>query len=171
MKYIWLNNKDTYCLYNFIKILSSFLISVLVLRLELVDEFTKNVPGAFGRFIGHLKAFQNIVVIFKVNSISYRFFDSICRASRICRRRLLISCAIIVVFLTRIFQNLNLGKEWTLRCKAIELESWRCIVRRLNKELLEMIRFWLVSLFNGISNFVGYLMPKPFSQKNSSGTI
>ena len=29
----------------------------------------------------------------------------------------------------------------------------------------------LVSLFNGISTFVGYLMPKPFSQKNSSGTI
>ena len=28
--YIWLNNKDTFCLYNFIKILSSFLISVLV---------------------------------------------------------------------------------------------------------------------------------------------
>ena len=29
----------------------------------------------------------------------------------------------------------------------------------------------LVSLFNGISTFVGYLMPKPFSEKNSSGTI
>ena len=28
--------------------------------------------------------------------------------------------------------------------------------------------FGLVSLFNGISNFVGYLMPKPFSEKNSS---
>ena len=31
--------------------------------------------------------------------------------------------------------------------------------------------FGLVSLFNGISTFVGYLMPKPFSYKNSSGTI
>ena len=30
---------------------------------------------------------------------------------------------------------------------------------------------WLVSLFNGISNFVVYLMPKLFSEKNSSGTI
>ena len=30
---------------------------------------------------------------------------------------------------------------------------------------------WLVSLFNGISTFVGYLMPNPFSEKNSSGTI
>ena len=28
-----------------------------------------------------------------------------------------------------------------------------------------------VSLFNGISTFVGYLMPKPFSEKNSKGTI
>ena len=28
-----------------------------------------------------------------------------------------------------------------------------------------------VSLFNGISTFVGYLMPKLFSLKNSSGTI
>ena len=32
-------------------------------------------------------------------------------------------------------------------------------------------RVGLVSLFNGISTFVGYLMPKPFSKKNSSGTI
>ena len=29
----------------------------------------------------------------------------------------------------------------------------------------------LVSLLNGISTFVGYLMAKPFSEKNSSGTI
>ena len=29
----------------------------------------------------------------------------------------------------------------------------------------------LVSLFNGISSIVGYLMPKIFSKKNSSGTI
>ena len=31
--------------------------------------------------------------------------------------------------------------------------------------------FGLVSLFNGILTFVAYLMPKPFSYKNSSGTI
>ena len=31
--------------------------------------------------------------------------------------------------------------------------------------------FGLVSLFNGISTIVGYLMPKPFSYKNSSGNI
>ena len=29
----------------------------------------------------------------------------------------------------------------------------------------------LVSLFNGISTYVGYLMPKPSFKKNSSGTI
>ena len=29
----------------------------------------------------------------------------------------------------------------------------------------------VVSLFNGISTFVGYLMPNLFSLKNSSGTI
>ena len=29
----------------------------------------------------------------------------------------------------------------------------------------------LFSLFNGISTFVGYLMPKLFSQKNRSGAI
>ena len=29
----------------------------------------------------------------------------------------------------------------------------------------------LNSLFNGISTFVGYLMPKPISAENSSGTI
>ena len=33
------------------------------------------------------------------------------------------------------------------------------------------VRFGLVSLFNGISTFIGYLMPKLFSKKNSSGTI
>ena len=31
--------------------------------------------------------------------------------------------------------------------------------------------YGLVSLFNGISTFVGYLMPKPFFSKNSRGTI
>ena len=34
-----------------------------------------------------------------------------------------------------------------------------------------MVWFGLVSLFNGISAFIGYLTPKIFSQKNSSGTI
>ena len=30
---------------------------------------------------------------------------------------------------------------------------------------------YMVSLFNGISTFVGYLMPKLFSEKKSSGII
>ena len=30
---------------------------------------------------------------------------------------------------------------------------------------------WLISMFNGISTLVSYLMPKPFSEKNSSCTI
>ena len=34
-----------------------------------------------------------------------------------------------------------------------------------------LVWFGLVSLFNGISTYVGYLMPKLFSQKNRNGTI
>ena len=34
-----------------------------------------------------------------------------------------------------------------------------------------MVWYGLVSLFNGISTFVGYLIPNPFSLKNSRGTI
>ena len=34
-----------------------------------------------------------------------------------------------------------------------------------------LVWFDLVSLFNGISTIVGYLMPKLFSKKNSSYTI
>ena len=30
---------------------------------------------------------------------------------------------------------------------------------------------FLVILFNGISTYVGYFMPKPFFKKNSSATI
>ena len=38
---VWLNNKDTFCLYNVIKILSMFPDKCRGFRLELVDEFTK----------------------------------------------------------------------------------------------------------------------------------
>ena len=49
-----------------------------------------------------------MVTIFKINSINFRFFFVfICRPSRICSRRLFISCAIIVVFSIRIFRNLE----------------------------------------------------------------
>ena len=57
----------------------------------------------------------------------------ICRASGICSRRLLISCAIIVVFSTRVFRKMNLEIECVFRCKAMELESLRCIVSRLER--------------------------------------
>ena len=36
----------------------------------------------------------------------------------------------IVVFSTNIFRNLDLGIEWFLRFKAMELESLRCIESR-----------------------------------------
>ena len=54
-------------------------------------------------------------------------------ASRICNRSLSILLAIIVVFSTRIFRNLDLGIEWVLRCKAIEIESLQCTVSRLQR--------------------------------------
>ena len=38
-------------------------------------------------------------------------------------------------------------------------------------EMILCIWFGLVSLFNCISTFVGYLIPKQFSEKNNSGTI
>ena len=42
----------------------------------------------------------------------------------------------------------------------------------LENDVLERVTSsGLVSFFNGISNFVGYLMSKPFFKKNSSGTI
>ena len=34
-----------------------------------------------------------------------------------------------------------------------------------------LVWFGVVSLFNDISTFAGYLMPKSFSKKNSTGTI
>ena len=58
-----------------------------------------------------LKAFQNIVAIFKINSVDFIFFVFICRASRICSRNLLILCAIIAVFSTRIFRNFGFGNR------------------------------------------------------------
>ena len=49
-------------------------------------------------------AFQNIFVIFKINSIDFRGFVFICRASKICSRSLFISCANIVVFQLEFFE-------------------------------------------------------------------
>ena len=52
-----------------------------------------------------------------------------------------VSCAIIVVFLTKIFRNLDLGIRWILRCKAIELESLRCIISCF--ERVVVVRNWI----------------------------
>ena len=59
-------------------------------------------------------------------------------ASRICNRILLISCGLIVVFSTKTFRNLDLGIELLLRCKSMEVESLRLIVRRLKRVVVIM---------------------------------
>ena len=47
-----------------------------------------------------------------------------------------------------------------------------CTIWTLMKHLKKKLGLVsLVFLINGISTFVGYLMPKPFFLKNSSGTI
>ena len=74
------------------------------------------------------------------------FFVFICRASRIRSRSLFISCTIIVVLSTRTFRNLDLGIEWVLRCKAMELESSRCIVSRLERVVVVRPTYALFSL-------------------------
>ena len=58
--------------------------------------------------------------------------------SRICSRSLLILCPIIVVFLARNFQNLDLAIELDLRCEAIELELLKDIASR--SERVDAIR-------------------------------
>ena len=73
----------------------------------MTDVFKKGMLSTEIEFIGiwekKTKAFQNIIAIFKINSINFRFFVFMSRASTICSRNLLISWAIIVVFSTRIF--------------------------------------------------------------------
>ena len=59
---------------------------------------------------------------------------------------LIISCAIIVVFSTRIFRKLDFRIEWVLRCKAMELESLRCIVSRLERVVVVRTTYTLFSL-------------------------
>ena len=51
-----------------------------------------------------------------------------------------------MVFSTRIFRNLDLGIEWVLRCKAMELESLRCIVSRLERVVVVKRTYVLFSL-------------------------
>ena len=46
-----------------------------------------------------------------------------------------------------------------------------CFLFNAKPIFIQINRFGLVSLFNGISTFVGYLTPMPFFCKNSRGTI
>ena len=55
-------------------------------------------------------------------------------------------CVIIVVFSVRIFQNLDFGIEWVVRCKAMELESLRFIVRHLERVILVRPTYVLFSM-------------------------
>ena len=80
--YIWLNNKDTFCLYNSIKILSSFLISVLVFRLELVDDFVKIDLSTFGPFISHHQRWCACI-----KSILRSFFRLFYNITKLCKCR------------------------------------------------------------------------------------
>ena len=50
------------------------------------------------------------------------------------------------------------------RIISVDKNTW-------NHVILNRIIIGLISLFNDISTFVGYLMPKLFPSKNSSGTI
>ena len=59
----------------------------------------------------------------------------------------------------------ELKKETTIEHESDDVTNcnWRA---RYSHQKID-----LVSLFNGISTFVGYLMPKSFSKKNSNDTI
>ena len=57
--------------------------------------------------------------------------------------------------LTRIFRNLDLGIEWVLRCKAMELQSLRCTVSRLERVVVVRPTYTLFSLETQSSK--GYL--------------
>ncbi len=105
-KHVWLNNKDTFYLCNFIKILSSFLISVLVsgwnwwMDLPKLSRALSDLSEAIiGVACKCYLYFQNYFYCF--------FFLYICKASRTCSHSLSISVAIIVVFSTRIFRNFD----------------------------------------------------------------
>ena len=86
---------------------------------------------------------------------------------------IIIIIMIIIITLQCYFHYVNLFHSIFF----VDLISYPVHVGRLNKlcfnSISDMSWFGLVWFlcFNGISTFSGYLMPKPFSQKNSSGTI
>ena len=60
-------------------------------------------------------------------------------------------------------------KKWTLGLPLTSVANFTYSIQE--KTFSSPFEIGLVSLFNDISTFVGFLMPKPFSEKNSSGTI
>ena len=50
------------------------------------------------------------------------------------------------MFSIRIFRNLDLVIVWVLRCKAMELESLRCVVSHLEKVVVVRPTYILFSL-------------------------
>ena len=93
-----------------------------------------------------LKAFKTLSLFSELILLISVFFVFICRASRICSHSLSILCAIIVVFSTTFFQKLDVGIEWVFRCKAMELESLRCIVSHLGRVVVVRPTYTLFSL-------------------------
>ena len=65
-KYVWLNNKDTFCLYNFIKILSEFPDKCLVLSgWNWWMNLPKIVPSAFGTQFYPTLHLRNLLLCYK----------------------------------------------------------------------------------------------------------
>ena len=105
-----------------------------------------------------VKIFQNIVAIFKFNSILFLFLYVGLQGF------VVVAYLFRVVFSTRIFRNLDSGIEWVLRCKAIELESLRCIVSCLERVVvlrLASIRiiFFGDTVFQGKFEHIYYVGP------------
>ena len=72
------------------------------------------------------------------------------------------------------FFSFFFSKYFFIKANVLRLAIFQWVHTRTHKHTEQdryIDMFGLVSLFNGISTILGYLMPKPFSQKNSSGTI
>ena len=84
---VWLNNKATFCLYNFIKILSSFLISVLVsgwnwwMNLPKINNYWEKINtlnigdrDTFGKFIHRFQP-KTKTLISNLESILMKLYE------------------------------------------------------------------------------------------------
>ena len=68
-----------------------------------------------------------------------------------------------MVFSTRMFLNLNLGIEWLLRCRAMELGLLRCIVMHLERVVVKRPTYVLFSLDSFPTDIWTYIHYKNFS--------